>query len=51
MPTGTLMKKISRQSTYSTRWPPNVGPTAGATMMPSPYMPIAAPIRSFGTIL
>ena len=51
MPTGTLMKKISRQSTYSTRYPPSVGPTAGATMMPRPYMPIAAPIFCRGTIL
>jgi len=50
MPTGTLMKKINRQSTYSTRYPPSVGPTAGATMMPSPYMPIAAPMRCVGTI-
>jgi hypothetical protein len=49
IPTGTLMKKISRQLTYSTRYPPRVGPTAGATTRPSPYRPIAVPIFSLGT--
>ncbi len=50
MPMGTLMMKISRQSTYSTSAPPSVGPMAGATTTPSPYMPIAVPIRAGGTI-
>ena len=47
---GTLMKKITRQLMESTSSPPSVGPMAGATITPSPYMPIAAPILSRGTI-
>jgi hypothetical protein len=35
-PTGTLMKKMNRQSVYSTSRPPSDGPIAGATMTPSP---------------
>jgi len=35
-PIGMLMKKMNRQSVYSTRTPPSVGPIAGATITPSP---------------
>ena len=48
MPTGTFRVKIGRQSTYSTRYPPSVGPIIGATSSGSPKMPIMVPRCSGG---
>jgi len=49
-PTGRLIVKIHLQSTYSTRYPPSVGPTAGATRRAMPNMPMAAPNWFRGTM-
>ena len=48
-PMGRLTVKIHLQFTYSTRYPPRVGPMAGATSMAIMKTPMPLPIRSRGT--
>src|SRR5271169_6268879 len=50
IPTGTLMKKIQRQSKLSVIQPPRVGPTAGATTTAMPYTENAKPRFSGGKV-
>ena len=51
IPIGRLMEKITRQSIFCTRYPPNIGPIAGAAIAAIPQIPITVPMRSLGHIL
>src|ERR1700731_1437463 len=49
-PTGKLAKKIQRQLNVSVRYPPNVGPSTGATIVAIAVTPNAAARFSGGNV-